>query len=151
MHLIDFILFFIRILFQDNNNQTNNQRELSSGNSKRKKLFGVGLDSDEEEEVGPSASGTNAIKREIERFTAENMEPSKIDVLAWWSSRMQVYPRLSKLATKYLAVLASSTPSERAMSKNGSNSEQETHEAYQPSLRYSDVPVRHSLIYSNCC
>ena len=117
MHLIDFILFFIRILFQDNNNQTNNQRELSSGNSKRKKLFGVGLDSDEEEEVGPSASGTNAIKREIERFTAENMEPSKIDVLAWWSSRMQVYPRLSKLATKYLAVLASSTPSERAMSK----------------------------------
>ena len=88
---------------------------MSSG--KRKKLFGVGLDSDEEEEVGPSASGTNAIKREVERFTAENMEPSKIDVLAWWSSQMQVYPWLSKLATKYLAVLASSTPSERAMSK----------------------------------
>lgn len=100
---------------QDNNNkQAQASRKKSSGPAKKKKFFGVGIDSDEDEENEPC---TDPVDNELESYKCEKKAKTDMDPLIWWSSRLQLYPRLAKLATKYLAVLASSTPSERAMSK----------------------------------
>ena len=82
--------------------------------AKKKKFFGQGIDSSDEDEAGVSKTD---VAKEVENFTTERMVKGDVDPLTWWSSRGEEYPRLSKLGAKYLAVLASSTPAERAMSK----------------------------------
>ena len=72
------------------------------------------IDSDKEEENKPC---TDPVDNELENYKCEKKAKTDIDPRIWWSSQLQLYPRLAKLATKYLAVLVSSTTSERAMSK----------------------------------
>ena len=100
---------------QDNNNKKASKNMNLTEPAKKKKFFEAGIDSSDEDEAG-GVSKTDVAK-EVENFMTERLVKSDVDPLTWWSSRLEEYPRLSKLGAKYLAVLPSSTPAERAMSK----------------------------------
>lgn len=56
---------------------------------------------------------------ELRSYTDEAMISRKEDPLAYWQKREPTYPRLSKLAKKYLMIPATSVPCERVFSKAG--------------------------------
>lgn len=59
-------------------------------------------------------------KKELDRYEAQQHHISiDDDVLVWWKDHEISFPFLSKMARKYLAVLATSTPSERVFSTGG--------------------------------
>ena len=41
------------------------------------------------------------------------------DPLSWWKNKASVYPRLTKVMTERLCIVATSVPSERVFSKTG--------------------------------
>lgn len=55
--------------------------------------------------------------REIQQFRCLSLAPD--DVLSWWSTQGQTFPRLSKLARTILPIPATSAPSERIFSTAG--------------------------------
>jgi hypothetical protein len=55
--------------------------------------------------------------REIQQFRCLSLAPD--DVLSWWSTQGQTFPRLSKLARTILPIPATSAPSERIFSTTG--------------------------------
>lgn len=59
-----------------------------------------------------------AARNEVERYLSDGFEKGEA-VLSWWGQREAVYPRVSQLARKYLAIPASSVPSERVFSLAG--------------------------------
>ena len=86
-----------------------------------------------EDIVQPQASSTDATegdddnekaRKEVAQYTAdvitlEGDSWDNLNPLQWWAGSMMHYPRLSQLATKYLAVAATSVPSEQAFSAAG--------------------------------
>ena len=56
------------------------------------------------------------LEEKVKTFTTEKIVIGNVDPLPSWSSRLEEYPRPLKLGAKYLVVLASSTPTEQAMS-----------------------------------
>ena len=63
-------------------------------------------------------------RREVAQYSTDvhNLEGDEWDnlnPLQWWASSAMCYPRLSQLATKYLALPATSVPSEQAFSATG--------------------------------
>ncbi|MBW0466196.1 hypothetical protein O181_005911 [Austropuccinia psidii MF-1] len=56
------------------------------------------------------------VESEIQRFFAEPPEPKSTDILLFWKSRGGIFPHLSLMACKYLAIPATSAPSERVFS-----------------------------------
>jgi hypothetical protein len=50
---------------------------------------------------------------------AEDSETRDFDLLGWWKNHEQDYPVLANMARDYLAVQASSVPSERVFSSSG--------------------------------
>ena len=58
------------------------------------------------------------IDQEIQRYLAEPLGTNQC-ALTWWKEREASYPILSKLAKKYLAIPATSVPSERIFSLAG--------------------------------
>ena len=63
-----------------------------------------------------SKSVPNA-NREIQQFRCLSIAPE--DILTWWKSATETYPKLAKLARIVLAIPATSTPSERVFSVAG--------------------------------
>ena len=69
----------------------------------------------------PSTSGADTSQRaksEVKRYMDE--DSCEISPLVWWKRNEGRYPALSRMARKYLALPAMSTPSERAFSIAGS-------------------------------
>ena len=63
----------------------------------------------------------NVVELEVHRYFAHNQPQSSRQqtLLQWWQANEVFYPRLATLAKKYLAVPASSVPSERVFSLAG--------------------------------
>ena len=57
------------------------------------------------------------VQREIQKYIAE--DKTSENPLTWWKVNGFRYPILSQLVKKYLCILATSVPSERAFSKAG--------------------------------
>lgn len=64
-------------------------------------------------------SSTSTALVELRQYTEEGNILKKENPLDWWKARENTYPRLSKLAKKYLSVVATSVPRERIYSKAG--------------------------------
>ncbi|MBW0462700.1 hypothetical protein O181_002415 [Austropuccinia psidii MF-1] len=58
----------------------------------------------------------NTVEIEVQRYLAEPPEPKETDILIFWKSRGTVFPTLANMACKYLAIAATSAPSERVFS-----------------------------------
>lgn len=80
---------------------------------KRKKKD-VGLKSFFGEDYGESTT-----RDELERYTMEPCIPLNEDPLVWWEEKAKQYPKLTRLARRYLCVPATSVPAERVFSAAG--------------------------------
>lgn len=58
-----------------------------------------------------------SIGSEISRYLAEVTEPRQTEPLAYWKARTVVYPGLANMAMSFLAIPATSSPSEGVFSK----------------------------------
>jgi len=63
----------------------------------------------------PTSSAIIEVRQYLEEPHIERHE----DPLAWWKSRVSVYPTLANMAKKHLCIVATSVPSERVFSKSG--------------------------------
>lgn len=64
-------------------------------------------------------SASTDVLIEVRRYSEEKLIPRDKDPLLWWQEHEQTFPALSKLAVKYLGIVASSVPAERIFSKAG--------------------------------
>ena len=64
------------------------------------------------------ATSDSSTERDIQQYRCLNI-PSIDDILVWWSTQTNTYPRLSNLARTILPMPATSTPSERIFSIAG--------------------------------
>ena len=62
--------------------------------------------------------------QELIRFLEEDEIDVHESALDWWMKNDKKYPKVARLARKFLCVPASSTPSERAFSKSGQVADQ---------------------------
>lgn len=60
-----------------------------------------------------------AIEAEVNSYLLSPTIDSEADPLAWWKLHHLTYPKLSKLARRYLCIPATSSPSERLSSTSG--------------------------------
>ncbi|PLW26518.1 hypothetical protein PCANC_23590 [Puccinia coronata f. sp. avenae] len=60
----------------------------------------------------------NDLNDEIRQYIAEVKEPSHTNILYYWANHTKVYPSLSEMAKCFLAIPATSAPSERVFSKS---------------------------------
>lgn len=70
----------------------------------------------------PSSSSVHlaqAVEAELNSYLLSPTIDSEADPLAWWRLHQVSYPKLSKLARKYLCIPATSSPSERLFSTSG--------------------------------
>ena len=82
------------------------------------------------------ASGnTTSAKDELSRFAALPEQPANIDALGWWKLHGSLFPLLSQLARRYLAIPASSAASERLFSQ----------------LKLTATPARRNLLPDTLC
>lgn len=64
-------------------------------------------------------SASTDVLIEVRRYSEEKLIPRDKDPLLWWQEHEQTFPALSKLAVRYLGIVASSVPAERIFSKAG--------------------------------
>jgi len=67
----------------------------------------------------PSDNQTINKSCEVTVYTEENQIDKNNDPVLWWQKNETRFPKLSKIAKKYLSVPGTSTPAERAFSKAG--------------------------------
>lgn len=66
---------------------------------------------------GPSTRAL--VVDEVSKYLSEPLPPKRDDPLLWWSNNRNVYPRLARLALRFLCVQGTSTPIERIWSVAG--------------------------------
>lgn len=59
------------------------------------------------------------VKEEVASYKAVDCISLDSNLLVWWMTNESTYPRIAKLAKRYLAVPATSVPSERVFSTAG--------------------------------
>lgn len=64
-------------------------------------------------------SATTVVLNEVHHYSGEKLIPRDKDPLLWWQEHEQTFPTLSRLAVKYLGIVATSVPAERIFSKAG--------------------------------
>ncbi len=74
---------------------------------------------EEREQEKTDHSGKSAIDIEISRYLECSLCPRQNDPFAWWRENEVNYPNIAKVAKTYLAIPATSVPSERIFSKAG--------------------------------
>ena len=83
-------------------------------NKEQKKRKRLSLESDDEDED----TGDLGVDKELEKYIDDTKLAEELDPLIdFWKKKEHLYPRLSILAKKYLSVQATSSPSERTVSK----------------------------------
>ena len=80
--------------------------------------FWADFDNQREKEMSQQA-GKSAIDVELSRYTESLLCDRKKDPLIWWRENEMNFPNLAKQARTYLAIPATSVPSERVFSKAG--------------------------------
>ncbi|KAK0141200.1 Zinc finger BED domain-containing protein 1 [Merluccius polli] len=86
---------------------------------KRKKGLGSFFKVTTDKAAGYPPQEDQVIALEIQSYLqVETLDPEK-DPLTWWRDAKAIYPRLSKLARKYLCIPATSSSSERVFSTSG--------------------------------
>ena len=96
-----------------------NAEQTPSSNKKRK--LSSWLKEATETQLSASTPQTpeQQVKKEMEEYVKLPLLDAELDPLQWWKVHMIVLPTMAKLARKYLAVCASSSPSERIFSCSG--------------------------------
>ena len=84
----------------------------------KKKSIWDEFDQETEKERVVTKSVSN-IEIELTRYREALRLKRTLDPLKWWNENERNFPHLAKLAKKYLAILATSVPSERVFSKAG--------------------------------
>ena len=62
---------------------------------------------------------SDKVQKELDMYKAESPPDLDSDPLAWWSSRKELYPLMSKLVQRMFSFVATSVPSERLFSTTG--------------------------------
>ncbi|KAI2646520.1 E3 SUMO-protein ligase ZBED1 [Labeo rohita] len=71
------------------------------------------------EQALPPNNQESSVACELQSYLQSSYLDSEGDPLKWWKEHEKIYPRLSKVAKKYLCIPATSSPSERAFSSGG--------------------------------
>lgn len=88
--------------------------------TKKKKTLGSFFKTAEGATQRPSPlQEQQAISSELQSYLQSGNLDSEEDPLDWWREHQRLFPRLSKLAKKYLCIPATSSPSERVFSSGG--------------------------------
>ncbi|KAJ8385891.1 hypothetical protein AAFF_G00179570 [Aldrovandia affinis] len=77
------------------------------------------LESDYGELFGPHYASKKVKSKEVHEYLQLTRIPTMSNPLEWWARNEKQFPRLAKLAQIYLAIPATSTPSERDFSLAG--------------------------------
>ena len=88
---------------------------------RKTKTLGTFFKENEDEDIDNQSllSSEEKITKEIEVYMSSPQIDAEDEPLVWWKANCKMYPMLSKLARKYLAVCATNSPSERIFSSSG--------------------------------
>ena len=91
----------------------------TGGAQKKKRGLGSFFKATEDTAAGPSPQQDQAIAFELQAYLQARPLDPEADPLEWRKASQTLYPLLSKLATKYLCIPATSAASERVFSTGG--------------------------------
>ena len=92
----------------------------TGGARKKKRGLGSFFKATEDTTPGPAAPQSDqAIAFELQSYLQAGSLDTEADPLEWWKASQSLYPRLSKLARKYLCIPATSAASGRVFSTGG--------------------------------
>lgn len=97
--------------------ETGSGDDAREGAKRKKKSFGSYFK--KAQEFREDESLPTAIEKEIKSYLMIPEVDSEVNPLEWWKTQEVNFPRLGKLAKKYLCIPASSSASERAFSTGG--------------------------------